>query len=86
MYCVLYQISDLKYQLTITTFYMAYCLMRTKQKMHPNFSIAVMEVNKLSTHLGAHPTIHVNEVNNFDHGKQNKTKKVEHQDVIYKRQ
>jgi hypothetical protein len=36
--------------------------MRTKQKMHPNFSIVVMEVNKLSTHLGAHPTVHVNEV------------------------
>jgi hypothetical protein len=36
--------------------------MRTKQKVHPNFSIVVMEVNKLSTHLGAHPTIHVNEV------------------------
>jgi hypothetical protein len=39
-----------------------HCLMRTKQKAHPNFSIVVMEVNKLSTHLGAHPTVHVNEV------------------------
>jgi hypothetical protein len=37
-------------------------LMRTKQKVHPNFSIVIMEVNKLSTHLGAHPTVHVNEV------------------------
>jgi hypothetical protein len=36
--------------------------MRTKQKAHPNFSIVVMEVNNLSTHLGAHPTVHVNEV------------------------
>jgi hypothetical protein len=32
-------------------------LMRTKQKETPNFIIVVMEVNKLSTHLGAHPTI-----------------------------
>jgi hypothetical protein len=35
---------------------------RTKQKTHSNFSIVVMEVNKLSTHLGAHPTVHANEV------------------------
>jgi hypothetical protein len=47
---------------SITTFTW-HCLMRTKQKETPNFSIVVMEVNKLSTHLGAHPTVHVNEVN-----------------------
>jgi hypothetical protein len=46
--------------------------MRTKQKMHPNFSIVVMEVNKLSTHLGAHPTVHVNEVNEFDNSREEK--------------
>jgi hypothetical protein len=51
-----------KYKQTFTSFTW-HCLMRTKQKMHPNFSIVVMEVNKLSTHLGAHPTVHVNEVN-----------------------
>jgi hypothetical protein len=36
--------------------------MRTKQKETPNFSIVDMEVNKLSSHLGAYPTVHVNEV------------------------
>jgi hypothetical protein len=46
---------------TFTTFTW-YCLVHIKQKSHPNFSIVVMEVNKLSTHLGAHPTVHVNEV------------------------
>jgi hypothetical protein len=38
-----------------------HCLVR-KQKAHPNFSIVVIEVNKLNTHLSAHPTAHVNEV------------------------
>jgi hypothetical protein len=33
--------------------------MRAKQKVHPNFSMVVMEVNKLSTHLGAYLTVHV---------------------------
>jgi hypothetical protein len=41
-----------------------------KQKAHLNFSIVVMEVNKLSTHLGAHQTIHVNEVNETAYGPQ----------------